>query len=381
MRIEILVDNQEPRIYPLDRPKIMVGNHESCDIVIGHKSISRKHIVITCRDDAYFVSDQGSTNGSYINEHRLVPGNSAEFSSFFPVRLGDNVLMTLLSDDDAQALGPVSELNTKSTSSPQEKGDSTNMISLNDLYKSSTSGLVKKRAETVTKRKNTKKPAVKKTHVSNSSMGIIGFILVAAVSYYQFFLKDDEIETAIVRSNNPIKRISEADLPKTQDIVAALKNSKCSTPAEKQLCSDLNFTPQAKWGTVVLDKTVLMVVDGAKYLTNAKAYLPAPVPVTRASLNAYKADLNLILLMFWMQENVPLQINALGSLNNLSMTVALVDDSIPESPALIVTAVFDPESLFRLRAKINEKHFLDTKKNGVSEFSYALDYLKFLPVD
>ena len=64
MRIEILVDNGEPKIYPLDRPKIVVGSHESCDIVIDNTGISRKHLVIVVRDEKYFVADQGSMNNS-----------------------------------------------------------------------------------------------------------------------------------------------------------------------------------------------------------------------------------------------------------------------------------------------------------------------------
>ena len=184
MRIEILVDGEDPKIYPLDRSKIVVGSHESCDININHTSISRKHLVIVAKDEKFFVADQGSMNGSYINEHRLVPGSSTEFTSFFPVRLGDNVLVTLLSDEDAQELGPDSDYNTKNDSGSPIGDESTKMISLKDLHKSNTSDLVKKRTDTITKRRTTPKKAVpEKKKPQNSNVLIFFIVLIFYISF------------------------------------------------------------------------------------------------------------------------------------------------------------------------------------------------------
>jgi pSer/pThr/pTyr-binding forkhead associated (FHA) protein len=393
MRIEILVDNEEPRIYSLDRPKIMVGSHESCDIVINHKGISRKHLLITGKDEKYFVADQGSTNGSYINEHRLVPGNAAEFSSFFPVRLGDNVLMSLLSDEDAQDLGPDSDFNTQLGSAPQEREESTKMISLKDLSKSSTAGLVKKRTETVTKRKIAKKALAppKKEHASNAMMGFIGFLIVAGAGYYQFFLREVEVIVdptkiekkveVVVVDDRPIKRVDDTNLPTPEAILAVLKNPKCSTDFEKNFCLDLPLVYQEKSGTVIYNKTIVLVADGLKYQTEAQAYAKPPKSLdlggTQAEWDAYQIDLNLMMLVLWMKENIPAEPKETAGINDFTIVVAFAD--VKSEPAVLISAsALVPESFYRLRKRFQDKHFIDAKKNGAPEFSYAIEYLRYL---
>jgi pSer/pThr/pTyr-binding forkhead associated (FHA) protein len=396
MRIEILVDNEEPRIYPLDRPKIIVGNHESCDIVIQNKGISRKHLVLTVKDDKYFVADQGSTNGSYINEHRLVPGSSTEFTSFFPVRLGDDVLMTLLSDEEAEELGAESSFNTQKIEVPQERDESTRVISLKDLNKSSTSGLVQKRTETVTRRKAIKQapPPKKKTAASNSTMAFIAIVLIAGAAYFQLVLnKDDDVKVettteqkpvvqAPVEDIRPILRIEESELPTAEKILAVAKDPKCTSDIEKYLCVTLPLIYQEKWGTVQIDNSTVMIADGVKYAQLAREVVRAAPPSvedggSREALIAYQADLGLVMTVLWLRDHVPLEIEKLDGFEKRSITLAFVDLSKDET-SLVAAAGFVPESLLRLRRKIQDKHFVNAKQTGAAEFSYALEYLRFL---
>lgn len=389
MRIEIIVDNEEPRIYPLNRPKITVGSHQACDIVISHKGISRKHCIITEKDDKYFVADQGSTNGSYINEQRLVPGSAAEFSSFFPVRLGDNVLMTLLSDEEAHELGGDSEFNTQNDSG-SVNDESTKMISLNDFNKSSTAGLVQKRTETITKRKTIKKlvPVKKRGAASNVLVGLIGFLIIAAAAFYQYMNKkeakvvtDEKKVAKVVVDTRPIVRLEEGNTPTADSILAVAKNPKCSTDLEKNLCITLPLIYQEKWGTVLMDKTILILANEVKYLEDAKAYLKLPNLIeqggTPADWKTYQSDLHLVALMLWIRDTIPLEVKKINGLNDLTLTIAFVDNT-KDPPVFVSAAAFVPDSLLRLRQRIQDRDFVEAKKRGATEFFYALEYLRFL---
>ena len=395
MRIEILIDNEEPLIYPLDRPKIVVGSHETCDIVLKHKSISRKHAVITSRDDKFYVSDQGSTNGTFINEKQLIPGNSAEFTSFFPVRLGDNVLMTLLSDDEARDLGPESELNSQVSAGYTEKPETTRMISLSDMQKTSTATLTKKRTETVAKRKSVQKakpePKKAKSH-SNLTTGLIGLFLVGGVAYYQFSSNKAAQESAVVAEKKlppppvvpdsaPIKRVGETELPTAEQLLATFKDPKCTQNIEKYLCVTLPAIFQGQWGTVLQNKNIVIYADGKKYGDDAAFYLKKPLPIeeggTKVENDHYKSDLSLMATVLWMNENIPLEVVKFEGMNDYTFTLAFVDTS-KEAPGLVAAAVFVPESLLRLRPKIQPKNFSEAKKTGAFEFSFALEYLRFL---
>ena len=51
--------------------EIIIGRAPSCDIAIGHKSISRRHLRIGVEGDHFVAEDLGSQNGSRINNKRI----------------------------------------------------------------------------------------------------------------------------------------------------------------------------------------------------------------------------------------------------------------------------------------------------------------------
>jgi serine/threonine-protein kinase len=73
------------REIPLRGLMISLGRNRDNHIVLNSSQISRYHAVIRSEASAWFITDQGSTNGTYINEQRLaarVP---------HPLRPGDNL--------------------------------------------------------------------------------------------------------------------------------------------------------------------------------------------------------------------------------------------------------------------------------------------------
>lgn len=58
-----------------DRNKTVLGKkQELVDVAITfNKMISRKHCSVTCNGDSYFITDEGSANGTYVNRVRLAP--------------------------------------------------------------------------------------------------------------------------------------------------------------------------------------------------------------------------------------------------------------------------------------------------------------------
>src|SRR5947209_17004578 len=58
----------------LDKPILLVGRHEECDIQLNSKKISRKHCVIAQVGEALIVRDLGSTNGIRVNGLRVEDG-------------------------------------------------------------------------------------------------------------------------------------------------------------------------------------------------------------------------------------------------------------------------------------------------------------------
>ncbi|HVG18818.1 MAG TPA: DUF309 domain-containing protein [Blastocatellia bacterium] len=55
----------------LDKIKIMFGRHQACDGVIIHPTVSREHFFIEQTGGTFFLVDQGSENGTFVNDERV----------------------------------------------------------------------------------------------------------------------------------------------------------------------------------------------------------------------------------------------------------------------------------------------------------------------
>ncbi len=71
----------------LDKPILLFGRHEECDIQLNSKKVSRRHCVVAQIGDYWIVRDLGSTNGVKINgqrvsEGKLYPGDELQIGNF-----------------------------------------------------------------------------------------------------------------------------------------------------------------------------------------------------------------------------------------------------------------------------------------------------------
>jgi len=48
-----------------------IGRSPDCDVFLDDVTVSRNHAVLVQRDGAFYVEDQGSLNGTFVNRHRI----------------------------------------------------------------------------------------------------------------------------------------------------------------------------------------------------------------------------------------------------------------------------------------------------------------------
>ena len=78
-------DDMRVRFAVTDKP-LVVGRGEDADVHIGEDGVSRRHFVITPRDDSFFIEDLNSTNGTLVNDQRLL--EPRELKVFDRIRAG-----------------------------------------------------------------------------------------------------------------------------------------------------------------------------------------------------------------------------------------------------------------------------------------------------
>jgi FHA domain len=79
------------KIFSLDRPRTVVGRltlQNKPDIELSADVISRQHLEIVKQDDKYWVKDLDSTNGTLLNDDRIIPGNLYELKHNAKIGLG-----------------------------------------------------------------------------------------------------------------------------------------------------------------------------------------------------------------------------------------------------------------------------------------------------
>lgn len=55
---------------PVDRDWLVIGRGRGADVILAERTISRAHAAIGFEEDAFFVQDLGSTNGTLVNGNR-----------------------------------------------------------------------------------------------------------------------------------------------------------------------------------------------------------------------------------------------------------------------------------------------------------------------
>jgi pSer/pThr/pTyr-binding forkhead associated (FHA) protein len=105
--------------------EIIIGRAPSCDIAIGHKSISRRHLRIAIEGNHFLAEDLGSQNGTRLNNKRI--------NGPTPFKIGDKVQMSEFTLE-------VGYLEQPATNGSEQKVSKTMMIDRSELAKAAYMG-------------------------------------------------------------------------------------------------------------------------------------------------------------------------------------------------------------------------------------------------
>lgn len=295
MRLEILLGSEDPIIYPINKSRIIIGSGEGCDIILEADGISRRHLVLSSENDHYFIVDQGSTNGSFVNEEKLQPGKKVEFNSFFPVRLGSNTLITLISNEEdlvvSESTNPSIprgiDFHIPTTSSGTS--EETRVISLKELKKAKTDELIKKRDELRTKVKRSRTAKGKKKKKDSYWPTAVGMIVLLGAIYFNLIhhriLKalapevlppvapvQEAPEVTETAPEGEVSPLIEKDLlPTKEQVNKVFENAKCTIDREIYLCKLLDLSPPL--GATSVGLTDYVFVDATPFYQESEKLL------------------------------------------------------------------------------------------------------------
>lgn len=68
--------------------KMTIGRSPDCSIVVDNKLVSRFHAVIQKIRDAYFLKDENSTNGTFLNGRKIPNGKYVKLNQGDKISVG-----------------------------------------------------------------------------------------------------------------------------------------------------------------------------------------------------------------------------------------------------------------------------------------------------
>lgn len=88
MRLSVQIEFD--KTLDLDTPKtdIVVGRNSGNDLVIKHDSVSRQHCRIEVAKGVFYITDLGSSNGTFIDGQKLEPQKRTAFLSAQQLTIG-----------------------------------------------------------------------------------------------------------------------------------------------------------------------------------------------------------------------------------------------------------------------------------------------------
>lgn len=98
--------------FPLNKSHMVIGRDVSCDVMVNHESVSRRHAEIVRLAEGYLFRDLGAKNGCFVN--------------------GQRIQEYLLQEDDVIAVGDV-QLNFEAPRRPQQTLETPEHLSVADL--------------------------------------------------------------------------------------------------------------------------------------------------------------------------------------------------------------------------------------------------------
>ena len=199
MYLELHIDNEDARYFQIKTNELLIGSLATCDAIVPVDGISKKHVKIIFFENKWFASDLGSTNGTYIDNDRLVPGSKKEIQINQYLRLGHNVYIAIVEDvdNDNEVPKPLPKPEAPKVKPVVATEDKTRVISLKDLKeaKAAPKAAAKKQEGFAAslKGKTVKRERMisTKTLVMASAVMLIGYILNSQ------FTKSDEPEVTI----------------------------------------------------------------------------------------------------------------------------------------------------------------------------------------
>lgn len=368
MKIEVTVGNEDPVIYVMSSDQVILGKEPDCDVVVVDPKVSRKHLKIEFVKGRYFLTDLGSTNGTYINEERILQGEKVEFFSFFPARLGTNVLLSVVQESNEENQNNL------------EKAEKTQVVTLRDLNSANTSRLIQKKKKLQNKIRAKEQEQFKLKLLRScrryfSIKMIVAYFILGLGIFFTFNkqsdseLKKDKVFTKVVKKNTETKAEKAPEIP-FEMLDKHFEEEKCSSELEMLICRSLVSDPKKPWGVKIKDRVIYIQVPASEFYKQALKMVHQNDDMSKGSLWSLVAAI-------FLSQGIKPDLDY-RKIKDYSFIFALYEK--PAKVGLAAVIQMKTESLENVKVLLDKKRMEAITLHGVDVIDFTKDYYSVLPV-
>jgi len=180
MYLQMIIGDKDPVYYKLHKSEVLLGSLLICDITVHEPSVSKRHLKIFIENSKWQIIDNGSTNGTFIDEERLVPGKRVDFPDDLEIRLGGQVFLKIVKD-----IGNAEFIEVKDKPPAEVKStiaEKTTVLSLDD-FKVAESLARKKKEQALLEKRRLAKLKKRKDQLFMLKTVVIAVVLFGLVYY------------------------------------------------------------------------------------------------------------------------------------------------------------------------------------------------------
>lgn len=288
MFIKVEVEENPPVYYRFTQSELTVGSSPANSILINHKSVSKRHLKLIQDEGKWYAIDQGSTNGSYLEDDQLIPGKRTELVIDAPLRLGDYTTITFVTEAENPVdvnQGHAAPENASAAASISTESDRTRVINLADLQAAKVAADKKRKLEQQQKKaKELKKKREEQKRLFMIALACIAVIALGLVAnkWWQEKMKRKDKDTIVRKLQDKYADDLEIDsdlegfkVPRRLLLTEKVLTGYLNGPLCHQVdVSDLCKIQNVHGVKLIKPSTFLFFLDEMKFRVDAKLIFP-----------------------------------------------------------------------------------------------------------
>jgi pSer/pThr/pTyr-binding forkhead associated (FHA) protein len=247
-------DDGKTESFPINKPSLIVGRSNDCDIVLPYEGFSRKHCKIEIEQGEVYITDLKSVNGVLISGEKIAPEKKTEYKIFLPLQIGAASSVVIHLEGEDSSLAPRSQ---RASTTPR----ATSVIPQNETVALRRQKISDNSKTHVLPREKKGGKSKAESESKKFQILVLSMIIIAAGYFFLYGQDDTPVPSAdeqITTLAPPVAPPIQTEFTSNSEIDTHNGSQNCQgSDLAKQWCASLELKEDLKEGVTIKGSTVI----------------------------------------------------------------------------------------------------------------------------